>query len=150
MSAEIVFLTYNSTYEPGNLSNPSTKNGGGINENAQNNWTSMSLAKSRLTEKWHFWHTRHTKLTFFAWKNTYLLLNVCSICRHFMVRNCRFLWGVTFGLVFLHGWFEVLLTKTVEWLSINIVALTLKFHSVYIYSTTAFLQQASIRYKPEL
>ena len=52
MSAEIVFLTYNSTYEPGNLSSP-TKCGGGINENAQNNWT-MSLAKSRLTEKWHF------------------------------------------------------------------------------------------------
>lgn len=53
MSAEIVFLTYNSTYEPGNLSSPTKSGGGGINENAQNNWT-MSLAKSRLTEKWHF------------------------------------------------------------------------------------------------
>ena len=57
-------------------SSPTTKSGGGINENAQNNWT-KSLAKSRLTEKWHFWHTRHTKPTFFAWKNTYLPTFVC-------------------------------------------------------------------------
>ena len=58
--------------------------------------------------------------------HTYFWIYVCT--RHFMVRNCRFLWEVTFGLVFLHGWFEVLLTKTVEWC----MALTWSFTQKYI------------------